>query len=240
MPAMSGSAAAPPASQQTLTLFDLDGTLMPIDTNQAFGAFLVQLGWVDGARWTARNQAFLDDHHRGELDMHRFIDFATEPWRDRPSAEVDAVRARFVAEVIAPAIPPRAKALVHGHQRAGDLVALVTGTHEYLAQPIAQALGIEHLVAVRLVRDAAGRITGAIDGIPSFHAGKINRVHQWLATQGRVIDDFPRVHFYGDSVNDIPIMEHVTHPIAVNPSAALRTLAHARGWPVLQLFDEQT
>lgn len=229
-----------PQPTRTLTLFDLDGTLLPVDTNQAFGAYLVQLGWVDGAAWTARNQAFLDDHHRGELDLHRFIAFATEPWRDRPPAEVDAARARFVREVIAPAIPARAKALVQGHQKAGDLVALVTGTHEYLAEPIAQALGIEHVVAVRLVRDAAGRVTGDIDGIPSFHAGKIARVHEWLGEQRIDMAAFTRVHFYGDSVNDIPIMEHVTHPIAVNPSAALRTLATARGWPVLQLFSENS
>lgn len=228
---------APPSRQ--LTLFDLDGTLMPLDTNQAFGAFLVQKGWCDAEQWTARNRAFHDDHHRGELDLDRFIEFSTAPWRDRPREEVEAVRTQFVREVIAPAIPARARALVAQHQDAGDLVAMVTGTNEFLAEPIAQAFGIAHVIAVRLTRDATGRFTGQIDGIPSFHAGKVDRVHEWLARQGRQLADFEQVRFYGDSVNDIPIMEQVSHPIAANPSPVLRALAEARGWAVLDLFTHE-
>jgi HAD superfamily hydrolase (TIGR01490 family) len=219
-----------------LTLFDLDGTLMPLDTNQAFGSYLLQLGWCDAEQWTARNRAFHDDHTRGALDLGRFIEFSTAPWRDRPQHDVEAVRARFVQEVIVPAIPVRSRALVAEHQAAGDLVALVTGTNEFLAEPIAQAFGIEHVIAVRLARDATGRFTGQIDGIPSFHAGKVDRVHEWLAQQGLQLGDFEQVRFYGDSVNDIPIMEQVSHPIAANPSPVLRALAQARGWAVLDLF----
>jgi HAD superfamily hydrolase (TIGR01490 family) len=237
-PTVPVGAALPPAAHHPsrLALFDLDGTLLPVDTNQAFGRHLAQLGWVDAGDWAARNRAFLDAHHRGELDLDAFIAFCTAPWRERPQAEVDAARATFTREVIAPAIPAAAFALVRRHQQAGDLVALVTGTNDFLAEPIAALFGIDELIAVRLARDATGQPTGAIDGVPSFHVGKIARVHDWLATHGRTLTSFEQVVFYGDSVNDIPIMEKVSHPVAVNPSAALRTLADARGWPVLELF----
>lgn len=235
---VSASAAAPEAAAPAqLALFDLDGTLLSVDTNQAFGSYLVGLGWCDGGDWTQRNAAFLDDHHRGELDLHRYIDFSTAAWRGRPMDEVEAVRAAFVRDIIRPAIPAAARALVQRHVDAGDLVALVTGTNEFLAEPIAAELGIAHVLAVRLERDAAGGVTGRIDGIPSFHAGKIDRVHEWLAQRCTQLEAFDEVSFYGDSVNDIPLMERVNRPVAVNPSPQLRALALQRDWPIVQLLD---
>lgn len=223
------------ASHRRLTLFDLDGTLLPFDSNRAFGAYLVEIGWADGD-WLARSDAFLRDHDRGELDLHACIEFATAAWRDRPRAEAEAARTAFVREVIRPAVPARVIEVVERHQRAGDLVAIVTATNEFLAEPIAAALAIDHLLAVRLERDADGQVTGRIEGTPSFHAGKIERVTAWLAQRSRQLGDFDRVTFYGDSINDVPLLEVVSHPVAANASPSLRRLALQRGWPLVDLF----
>lgn len=221
-----------------LTLFDLDGTLIPQDSDHAFGEYMVRIGWADGAAWAARNDEFYAQYQRGELDVDAYIDFATSVWRSRPVAEAEAARARFMAEVMAPLMRDNARALVRQHQDAGDLVAIVTATNEFVTAPIAAAFGVEHLIAVRLQRDPAGRYNGHIDGVPSFQAGKITRVRDWLASEGRQWQDFDRTTFYSDSVNDLPLLEQVSHPVATNPTPALADIAAARGWPLLKLFEE--
>ncbi|WP_077035694.1 HAD family phosphatase [Pelomonas sp. KK5] len=219
-----------------LTLFDLDGTLIPGDSDHAFGAFMVSIGWADGAAWQARNDQFYADYTAGKLDLDAYIDFATSVWRARPMVEALAARERYMAEVIQPMIRANALDLVREHQQAGDLVAVVTATNEFVTTPIAAAFGVEHLIAVRLARDGAGRYTGHVDGVPSFQAGKIARVQDWLAGLGRQWADFERVTFYSDSTNDLPLLDIVSHPVATNPSPALADIATARGWPILQLF----
>lgn len=219
-----------------LALFDLDGTLLPGDSDHAFGEFMVRLGWVDGEAWRARNDGFFADYQAGRLDLPAYIDFATSAWRERPEAEALAARERFMAEVIRPQMHPQALALVRKHQDAGHLCAVVTATNEFVTAPIAQAFGVEHLIALRLARDAQGRVTGAIDGVPSYREGKIARVRDWLAGLGRTQADFSRVHFYSDSTNDLPLLEQVDSPVATNPGSALEAIALARGWPILKLF----
>lgn len=219
-----------------LTLFDLDGTLIPVDSDHAFGAFMVQVGWADGAVWGARNDEFFAQYNAGTLDLPAYIDFATSAWRTRPLDEALAMRERFMAEVMQPALRPEARALVERHRAAGDLIALVTATNEFVTAPIAAAFGIEHLIAVQLERDAAGRYTGAIRGVPSFREGKISRVDDWLKSLGAQWRDFERVNFYSDSTNDLPLLERVSHPVATNPSPSLAQIATERGWPQLQLF----
>lgn len=220
-----------------LTLFDLDGTLIPVDSDHSFGAFMVEIGWVDGEVWGARNDEFFAQYNAGTLDLPAYVDFATSAWRSRPLAEALAMRERFMAQVGTPALRPEARALVEQHRSAGDLIALVTATNEFVTAPFAEAFGIEHLIAVQLERDAAGSFTGRVQGTPSFQAGKIVRVNEWLAAQGRRWEDFERVHFYSDSMNDLPLLERVSHPVATNPTAALETLARERGWPILKLFE---
>jgi HAD superfamily hydrolase (TIGR01490 family) len=219
-----------------LTLFDLDGTLLPTDSDHAFGEFLIGLGWADGAVHRQRNDAFYADYLAGRLDMHAYVDFATAPWRGRSAAELQAAMQRFLRDVIEPALHPRALALVRAHRDAGDLLAIVTATNEVVTRPIAGLFGIAHLVATELERDAAGRVTGRIRGTPAFRDGKIARVQAWLAAQGRQLQDFERCTFYSDSTNDLPLLEHVSHPVATNPGPALERVAHERGWPVLTLF----
>lgn len=221
-----------------LTLFDLDGTLIPIDSDHAFGEFMVEIGWADGQAWRQRNDAFYAQYQAGRLNLAEYIDFATSVWRQRPAAQARMARERFMHEVMAPMLRDNARALVRRHQSAGDLVAIVTATNEFVTAPIAQAFGVEHLLAVQLERDAQGGYTGAIQGVPSFQSGKIQRVHDWLAALGRQWQDFERISFYSDSVNDLPLLDLVSHPVATNPTPALADIASARGWPILKLFEE--
>ena len=178
------------SSAPGLCLFDLDDTLLPLDSDHAWGEFVVRLGWVDEAAFRRRNDDFYADYKAGRLDIHAYIDFATGPLRARPPAERDAAHGRFMAEVIAPAVRPAALDLVRRHQAQGDLCALVTATNDFITAPIAQAFGIDTLIAVRLERSAGGNITGRIAGTPSYRDGKVSRVNEWLGGLGRTLDDF--------------------------------------------------
>jgi HAD superfamily hydrolase (TIGR01490 family) len=219
-----------------LTLFDLDGTLLPRDSDHAFGEFVVALGWADGEDFRRRNDAFYDDYLAGRLDIEAYVDFATAPWRDRPATELARATQRFLDEVVRPMLHPAALELVQGHQRDGDQVAIVTATNDFVTRPIAGLLGVDELIATELARDAGGRVTGGIHGVPAFREGKIVRVQAWLAGRGQAIDDFERSTFYSDSTNDLPLLDRVSHPVATNPGPALERVARERGWPILKLF----
>jgi len=219
-----------------LTLFDLDGTLLPRDSDHAFGEFIVALGWADGEAFRRRNDAFYADYLAGRLDIDAYVDFATAPWRDRSATDLARATALFLDEVVRPMLHPAALALVQRHQREGDLVAIVTATNEFVTRPISALLGVDELIATDLARDESGRVTGAIHGVPAFREGKIARVQQWLGARGRRLDDFGRSTFYSDSTNDLPLLERVSHPVATNPGPALERVAQQRGWPILKLF----
>lgn len=222
-----------------LALFDLDGTLIPGDSDHAFGEFMIELGWVDDGSWRRRNNAFFADYQRGELDLPSYIDFTTSAWRARSPQEQAQAQCDFIERRIRPQLLPPALELIERHRQAGDLLAVVTATNEFVTGPIAAALDIEHLLAVRLVRTPEGAWTGRINGVPTYQAGKITRVTQWLHDLGHDWSDFEQTWFYSDSMNDVPLLERVTHPVATNPSSALREWAQERGWPVLDLFSEQ-
>ncbi|MBK1713200.1 histidinol-phosphatase [Rubrivivax gelatinosus] len=219
-----------------LTLFDLDGTLLPTDSDHAFGEFLVRIGWADAGEFKRRNDEFYAQYLDGGLDIEAYVQFCTSPWRERDPAEIAAAQARFVDEYARPSLHPQALALVRGHLDAGDLVAVVTATNDFVTRPIATLFGVDTLIATELDRDDSGRATGAIRGVPSFRDGKITRVRQWLAESGRTLADFGRSTFYSDSTNDLPLLELVSHPVATNPGPGLRTIAEQRGWPILELF----
>lgn len=225
------------SAPMNLCLFDLDETLLPIDSDHAWGEFIARAGWVDAATFARRNDAFYAQYREGRLDIHEYIAFSTDPLRSRSAEELAAAQRRFMAEVIGPVLRPAAFALVREHYARGDRVALVTATNDFVTAPIAAALGIADLLAVRLERDAGGTITGRIHGTPSYREGKVVRVREWLAAEGRRWSDFERISVYSDSVNDLPLLERATDPVATNPSPALREVAASRGWRVLQLFD---
>ncbi len=224
--------------EPSLCLFDLDDTLLPIDSDHAWGEFVTRLGWVDAAEFARRNDAFYAQYKAGQLDIHEYIAFATEPLRERSAAETAAAHRRFMAEVIGPNLHPAALELVRSHRARGDRIALVTATNDFITAPIAQAFGIETLIAVRLERGPGGTITGRIDGTPSYREGKVQRVAQWLSEGGTDWAGFERISVYSDSVNDLALLERATDPVATNPSAALEAIALERGWRVLRLFKK--
>lgn len=220
-----------------LALFDLDGTLLSTDSDHAFNEHVLGLGWADGVAFRRQNDVFYEQYLAGVLDIHAYIDFATRPWRLRKDAELAAVSRHFVEHIVRPALPPASFELVQRHRDAGDLLAIVTATSDFITRPIADLLGVPELIATELERDDAGRVTGRIRGVPSFREGKVERVHEWLARQGRALGDFERSVFYSDSTNDLPLLEAVTHPVATNPGATLERIARDRGWPVLKFFE---
>lgn len=219
-----------------LALFDLDGTLIAKDSDHAFGEFLIALGWADGAAFARENDRFYRQYQAGTLDIAAYVEFATRPWRGRSAAEQADALARFMREVMQPAIDPRALALVRAHRDAGDLVAIATSTNEFVTRPIADAFGVTHLIATELARDAAGRVDGRIRGVPALREGKVARVEQWLAAQGLRLDGLDASVFYSDSTNDLPLLERVSEPVATNPGPALAAIARERGWRILDLF----
>jgi HAD superfamily hydrolase (TIGR01490 family) len=219
-----------------LCLFDLDHTLLPIDSDHSWGEFIISQGWADPVEFARQNDQFYGHYQAGTLDIHAYVEFTTRPWRNRTELEMQAAHAKFMNDVIRPAIHLQAIELVRQHQAQGDLVAMVTATNEFVTAPIAKAFGIEHLIAVRLERNAAGDLTGRIDGVPSFREGKISRTQQWLEEQGRVLSNFKKISVYSDSTNDLPLLEIATHAVATNPSLSLQTIALERGWRILELF----
>ncbi len=220
-----------------LALFDLDHTLLPLDSDHTWGVFTTEMGWTDPAVFSQRNDEFYAHYQAGTLDIHDYVRFATRAARERGAVEAAQAHARYMDEVIRPRITPEALALVRSHQHAGDMVMIVTATNEFVTRPIAQAFGVSELIAVELERDDSGWITGEIKGTPSFREGKVTRVAQWLATRGLGWRDV-EMSFYSDSMNDLPLLEKAHHPVATNPDARLRQLATERGWRILELFQE--
>jgi HAD superfamily hydrolase (TIGR01490 family) len=220
-----------------LALFDLDGTLLEIDSDHAFGEFMVRIGWADGEAFRQTNDHFYAQYQAERLDVEAYIRFATSPWRERPVDEQAEASRRFIDEMIRPALHDAARELLRQHVEAGDRVAIITATNEFITRPIATLFGVDELIATELQRDAQGRVTGAVRGVPAYREGKVIRVQQWLAAQGLGFADFERITFYSDSTNDLPLLERVSHPVATNPAPALERIAVERGWPILRLFE---
>jgi len=218
-----------------LTLFDLDHTLLPIDSDYAWGVFTTTIGWTDPVDFARRNDEFFAHYKAGTLDIHDYVRFATAAVRREGAQAAQAAHARFMQTVVQPAITPQALALVRGHQAANDAVLIVTATNDFVTRPIARAFGVAELIAVELERDASGWITGEIVGVPSAREGKVTRVAQWLASRQLDWGDVEST-FYTDSINDLSLLEKVSHPVATNPDPALRAIAQARGWRILELF----
>lgn len=219
-----------------LCLFDLDDTLLPLDSDHAWGEFVISLGWVDEPSFRRVNDEFFAQYKAGKLDVHGYIEFATRPLRERSSEELGAAHRLFMQRVIQPQLHASALDLVRSHQASGDLVAMVTATNDFVTTPIAAAFGIESLIAVRLERDARGSISGRIQGTPSYREGKVVRVEEWLDARGLSWGDCERITVYSDSLNDLPLLEKATDPVATNPSPALLSVATQRGWRILSLF----
>jgi HAD superfamily hydrolase (TIGR01490 family) len=219
-----------------LALFDLDHTLLPLDSDQSWGEFTLSLGWVDPDTFQAKNNGFYADYLAGCLDIHAYVRFSTAAVREKGPVAAAAAHDLFMERVIRPAILPAALDLVEQHRRRGERLVMVTATNEFVTRPIAEAFGMDVLLAVELERDGHGHFTGEIAGVPSLREGKVTRVQQWLATQGTSLADV-QATFYSDSLNDLPLLEQVQQPVVTNGSAELRQTALARGWRILDLFE---
>jgi len=220
-----------------LALFDLDHTLLPLDSDYQWADFLARTGRAgdpDEAR--RRNDDLMDRYNRGELTAEQAAEFMLGLLAAHTPYELAAWHEEFMAEVIRPGFTPAAVRLVAQHLEAGDLCAVVTATNSFVTAPIARAFGVPHLIATD-PEYVAGRYTGRIQGTPSFREGKVVRVREWLAGMGLTLADFSESFFYSDSVNDVPLLEQVSRPVATNPSPTLREIAGRQGWPVLDLFD---
>jgi HAD superfamily hydrolase (TIGR01490 family) len=220
-----------------LALFDLDHTLLPIDSDYTWGVFTTEIGWTDPAYFRQKNDEFYAHYKAGTLDVHDYVRFAVAAVRERGATQSVAAHDQFMRTVVQKHLEPVALALVRGHQAAGDTVVIVTATNEFVTRPIADAFGVKELIAVELERGPDGWITGEIKGVPSTREGKVTRVEAWLAARGLGWDDVEST-FYSDSTNDLPLLEKVTHPVATNPDDRLRAIARERGWRILDLFDK--
>lgn len=225
---------------RNLALFDLDHTLIPTDSDHEWGRFMVKLGIVDADSFSRENDRFYADYQAGKLDIHAYLRAMLTPLAKYSRRQLDDWHELFMHEVINPRILPAARALVREHQEAGDLCCIVTATNAFITAPIAEAFGIETLIACE-VETTDGHpdspYTGNSMGVPSYREGKIVRVQAWLDSLGCDWTSFAHSYFYSDSHNDIPLLEKVTDPVATNPDEKLREYALARGWRVLELFQ---
>ena len=218
-----------------LTLFDLDHTLISGDSDYEWGQYLIDVGALDRVGYERRNREFYEQYKTGRLDIREFLAFALRPLQENPIGQLEAWRADFVSTRILPMISSRARALVALEQSRSALTAIVTATNSFVTAPIAQQLGFEHLIATEPERDSTGRFTGQVAGQPSFREGKVARVDDWLDSLGTAWDHFDQTCFYSDSLNDLPLLERVSEPVAVDPDPTLAAHAARAGWPILSL-----
>lgn len=214
-----------------LALFDLDHTLLSGDSDYEWGRFLADIGAVDPEQYAQSNARFMADYLAGRLDIHAFSRFSFRPLAENSLETLLAWRERFITERIRPLIGEAALALVERHRAAGDTLLIITATNSFVTRPIAELFGVEHLIATEPKRSGEGFLA-EIEGIPAFRQGKVQRLQAWL--DGRPEQNAER-WFYSDSRNDIPLLESVDHPVAVDPDETLAQVALERGWPIISL-----
>jgi len=218
--------------KQRLVLFDLDNTLLAGDSDFEWAQFLIEQGVLDREIYEARNQQFYDQYKAGTLDIREFLDFQLKPLSRHPRAQLDAWHREFMQRKIRPLMRSKARALVESHRR--DLCAVISATNSFVTRPIASEFGIENLIATE-PEQVNGSFTGGVSGIPCFREGKVARLDAWLAARSTTLAAFSESWFYSDSLNDLPLLERVTHPVAVDPDPTLREHAGRKGWRIVSL-----
>lgn len=215
----------------TLAIFDLDNTLIGGDSDYLWGNYLVAAGLVDKDFYERENQRFYEEYRQGTLNIYEFLDFSLRPLADNPLDTLLKLRDHFMAEIIIPIILPAALALLDEHRRQGHLPVIVTATNRFVTEPIARSFGVDQLLATD-PEIIDGRYTGRVMGTPTFRDGKVTRLRHWLAKNNTTLADS---WFYSDSHNDLPLLEMVTHPVAVDPDETLQQHAEMRGWSIISL-----
>ncbi len=214
-----------------LAIFDLDNTLIGGDSDHLWGEFLVRHGHVDADFYRSENDRFYREYQNGTLNIHDWLDFQFQPLAAHSMETLQQWHQQFMQEEIEPIWLSKAEELVESHRNKGDTLLIITATNRFITEPIAEKLAIPHLIATE-PEQIDGRYSGKVEGIPSYQEGKISRLNQWLEQQQISMEGS---HFYSDSHNDLPLLEHVDHPVAVDPDETLRAAATERGWPILSL-----
>ena len=217
-----------------LALFDLDNTILAGDSDYNWSRFLIQEGYLDGAIHAEKNEKFYADYKAGTLDIYAFVEFQFKPLARNPRTVLNQLLKKYVEEVITPMITEKARALVKKHQEAGDLIIVITATNSFITKPIAALFGIENLIGTD-PEEKEGEFTGKVSGTPSFKEGKVTRLEAWLKSKNLSLASFEKSYFYSDSHNDLPLMEKVTHPVAVDSDDILSEYATSKGWPQISL-----
>lgn len=219
---------------QNLALFDLDNTLLAGDSDYNWSLFLIGEGLLDAAVHQERNEQFYQDYKNGNLDIVKFLAFQLKPLSQHPVKFLDELHLKFMDKVIRPMMTQKSQDLVNKHKAQGDLCLIITATNSFVTKPIATAFGIEHLIGTdpEMVN---GEYTGSVSGVPSFQAGKVTRINQWLAERNQKLSDFETSYFYSDSHNDLPLMKLVTNPVAVDADETLSAYAKQQHWPLISL-----
>jgi len=215
----------------TLALFDLDNTLLAGDSDHAWGEFLVEEGLVDAEEYRKANDRFYQEYLNGELDIFHYLRFALQPLARHEMDQLLAWREAFLEKKVRPMMQDKARELLDQHRQQGHTLMIITATNRFVTEPIADLLGVEHLIATEpeLVN---GRYTGEVAGVPSFRDGKVTRLNDWLDHHKRTLEG---AWFYSDSHNDVPLLKQVENPVAVDPDPRLEALARQSGWPVISL-----
>ena len=216
-----------------LALFDLDNTLLGGDSDHAWGDYLCARGILDGVAYKARNDAFYQDYLAGRLDIAAYLNFSLEILGRSEMAQLEQWHREFMRDCVEPIILAKGEALLDEHRRAGDKLLIITATNRFVTAPIAERLGVETLIATECEMQD-GRYTGRSTDVPCFREGKVTRLTRWLEETGHSLQDS---YFYSDSMNDLPLLELVANPIAVDPDPNLRAKAEQLGWPVISLRD---
>ncbi len=214
-----------------LAIFDLDNTLLGGDSDYLWGQFLVEQGVVERQRYERENRRFFDEYRAGTLDIYEFMNFSLQPLARHPLAGLKALRGRFMEEKIRPIMLPEAFALLQRHRQQGDCLMIITATNRFVTEPIAAAFGVDHLLATD-PEFVNGRYTGRVEGTPCFREGKVERLEEWLDASG---GNLAQSWFYSDSHNDLPLLELVSNPVAVDPDETLAQHAELQGWPTISL-----
>lgn len=215
----------------TLAIFDLDNTLIAGDSDHLWGEYLVSQGIVDAAGFKATNDQFYEDYLAGQLDIHAYQRFVLKILTEHPLEQLLRWREAFMAQEIAPLMLPGAAELLAQHRAQGHFLLIITATNDFITQPIAEQLGVDHLLATTAGQDGSG-YTGDITGVPCYREGKITRLEAWLADTGH---DLAGAYFYSDSHNDLPLLRKVDNPVAVDPDPTLAATAREQGWPIISL-----
>ncbi|MSR16226.1 MAG: HAD family hydrolase [Methylococcaceae bacterium] len=213
----------------TLAIFDLDNTLIADDSDYLWGQFLVDQGIVDKTCYEQMNVKFYDDYQDGSLDIMEFLDFSLKPLTEYSLEQLHVWREQFIAEVITPILLNSAKELVEKHRALGHTLLVITATNRFITAPIGEMYGIEYLIATtpEIIDE---RYTGKIVGVPCFQGGKVTLLKEWLTQTGETLQGS---YFYSDSHNDLPLLQLVDNPVAVNPDEKLRQFATEKGWDII-------